>query len=59
VLSGAGEIVRVLVTPALELAERNEDELTARNELDDRLNASLERVEAHAEAGGGLLTGEQ
>jgi hypothetical protein len=51
--------VRVLFTPALELAERDEDELTARDELDDRLDASLECVEAHAEAGGRLLASEQ
>lgn len=49
----------MVVTPALELAERNEDELTAGNELDDRLDAALEGVEAHAEAGGGFLAGDE
>jgi hypothetical protein len=48
----------VVVTPTLELSERDEDELTARNELDDRLDAAPEGVEAHAEAGGGFLAGD-
>jgi len=58
-LHRAGEVVRVVVTPALELAERDEDELTAWNELDDRLDAALEGVEAHAETGGRLFATEE
>ena len=58
-LHRAGEVVSVVVTPTLELTERNEDELTAGNELDDRLDAALEGVEAHTEAGGGFLAGDE
>ena len=49
----------MVVTPALELAERDEHELAAWNELDDGLDTSLEGVEAHAEAGGGFLAAEE
>ena len=49
----------MVVTPTLELAERNQDQLTARNELDGRLDAALKGVEAHAEACGGLFAAEE
>src|ERR1019366_6847562 len=58
-LRRTGQVVRVVVTPALELAERNQDQLPAWDQLDHRLDASLERVEAHPEACGSLLAAQQ
>jgi hypothetical protein len=44
----AGEVVCVLVAPALELPQWDEHELPARDEFDDGLDAALEGVDAHS-----------
>ena len=53
--STADEVARVLAHPALELRRWHEHELPARNHLDERLHAPLERVDADPERGGCLL----
>ena len=42
--------------PALELGGRHQDELAAENDLEQRLHAPLEGVDADPQRGGGLLT---
>src|SRR5829696_6626956 len=50
---------RVVLDPPLELRRGHEDQLAAEHDADERLHASLERVDAHAERAGGLLPGER
>jgi hypothetical protein len=54
-LDRAGHVVGVLITPALELLDRNQQQLPAGDELDQRLHPPLKRIDADSESGSGFL----